>query len=196
MHLPTLLGVTAMMLALLGLLLLLARRRGPGVDALAWWGAAMLTGVGGLALASTGPAVPVVARIDLANAIMLFAAALSWSAARVFAGRSVRPAIIAFGPLMWLALRRLPFVHDFRAEIAIPCAIGAVYTWAAAAELWRSRDEDLPSRRVAYVLLSLHGAFYFVRAMVAVLGIDRPSLGRPNSSRQSCWSRRSCIRQA
>jgi signal transduction histidine kinase/CheY-like chemotaxis protein len=181
MHMPTLLCVTAMILALLGPLLLLARGRDQNADALVWWSAAMMTGAVGLALAAAGAWLPRFIDTDIADALMLLATAVSWSAARVFVGRPVLPLVIAAGPLVWLALNQLPPIGDsLRAETAIPCAIGSAYTWAAAAELWRSREEDLPSRMAAYVLLLVHGTVFLIRAALATAGLDAAGARLPD----------------
>ena len=54
------------------------------------------------------------------------------------------------------------------AGTALSCAIGAGYTLAAAAELWRARDERLPSRNPALALLLLHACVYVARAALVV----------------------------
>ena len=48
LHMPTLLGVSVLVIAFSGFLLLLARNSDDGTHALAIWGGAILTGAGGL----------------------------------------------------------------------------------------------------------------------------------------------------
>ncbi|MBV8400525.1 MAG: hypothetical protein JOZ17_17565, partial [Acetobacteraceae bacterium] len=129
---PTLLCVTALMLALLGPLLLLASGRSRDADALVLWSAAIMTGAVGLALMAGRAWLPVFICDDVSNALIVLATALFWTATRVFAGRPVLPAAVIAGPLLWLGVRQLPVIGtSLSAEIAIPCAIGSVYTFAA-----------------------------------------------------------------
>jgi signal transduction histidine kinase/CheY-like chemotaxis protein len=159
----------------------LTRGRDRGADALVWWGIAIITGAAGLALAAAGTWLPRFLHNDLANALMLLATGVFWSATRVFVGRPVLPSAVAAGPLAWLVLHQLPLIGDsLRAETAIPCAIGSAYTFAAAAELWRSREEDLPSRKAAYVLLAVHGTVFIARAVLAMTGVDGPGSHLPD----------------
>ena len=58
LHLPTLLFVTALVVAFTGTLLLMARGPKDGTNALAVWGVAMMIGALGLVVAAAGEAVP------------------------------------------------------------------------------------------------------------------------------------------
>jgi signal transduction histidine kinase/ActR/RegA family two-component response regulator len=67
----------------------------------------------------------------------------------------------------------VPGVHGSdRAKTAIVCAIGAVYTLAAAIELWRWEEEDLRTRKLAYALLGFHGVLYLARAADAAFAAN------------------------
>ena len=56
-----------------------------------------------------------------------------------------------------------------RLWLALACIVGAAYTLAAAAELWRLRSERLPSRGAALLLLTFHAAVYSGRGLDALL---------------------------
>ena len=169
LHMPTLFGVTALVIAFSGLLLLLARNPDDATNAPALWGAAILTGASGLVLLALGPALPTVLAHDAAHALMLLGVAMSWSAARRFSGRDPIPWLTLAGAGAWLALCRLP-VPSFlpHAQFALSCAIGSGYTLAAAVELRRSRGERLPSYSPALTLLLVHAAVYVARLVTIV----------------------------
>ena len=166
LHAPTLLFVTALMVAFSGGLLIFAQGKGRRTDAMGVWGAAMLVGALGLSLVGFGQGLPWVSE-GLGSAMALTAAATSWSAARIFVGRRPRLWLAGGGPAWWLAT--IPVQTQSALWTAVACSTGAVYTLATAAELWRARTEYLPSRRAAVVLLLAHAAVYAGRAVGAVV---------------------------
>ena len=150
LHLPTLLFVTALVVAFTGMLLMMARGPKDGMNALAVWGVAMLIGALGLLVAAAGNAVPWVSG-GLDTTLFLGATALSWTGARVFGGRAPLPWVAMAGPGFWLMVT--PFRGSSAGWLVIACLLGAGYTLASAAELWRNRAEHLPSRGPAIGLL-------------------------------------------
>lgn len=162
LHLPTLLMVTAAVIAFTGVALAVLARGPHAAAALRCWGGAMLAGAAGLVLIAAGGRLPAAPGIA-GNALILAGTALSWTGARWFIGVRLRSGWAAAGPLGWLALAALPGVPVLGLAFAAQ-VVGALYVLAAAAELWRGRREELPSRNVAVALLVVHGAIYLVRA--------------------------------
>ncbi len=169
---PTLLVTGALSIALSSALLCVARRRGQGVDPLAWWAIAMALGAAGLLLR----AVPFPAFVshDIAKALLLLAAAAGWTAARVFTGRTPQPLIAGGGAVIWLIACRIPAFADWHdGHAALTCAIGAGYTLAAGIALAPVSAENLPSFRPARLLLFAHAGLYGARSLMATTGLGQ-----------------------
>jgi len=167
LHAPTLLFVTALVVAFSGGLLIFAQGKERDTDAMGVWGAAMLVGALGLVLVAFGQGSPWISE-GLGNATVLAAAATSWTAARMFVRRLPRFWLAVAGPALWLA--KIPAQTQSALWTAAACLIGAAYTLATAAELWRARAEYLPSRKAAVVLLLIHAVVYAVRAIGVLVG--------------------------
>ena len=163
---PTLVFTTALVIGFTGLLLLVAQRPPAKANALLVWAGAMILGALGLVVAMVGRGVPWLAD-GVATAILLGAAATSWTAARLFTERRPVMSLVFAGPLLWLVTT--PF-HNGSGWIATSCGIGAAYTLAAAAEIARTRPEPLPSRGPALILLLTHAAVYALRGAGALMG--------------------------
>src|SRR6185503_20047810 len=82
----TLFLVTVYVEAMLGLLLLFAWIQNSGIHAVAWWGCAHLLRAASVMLFGMYGTVPDAISIDLANAVLFTAFAVTWSGARVFDG--------------------------------------------------------------------------------------------------------------
>ncbi len=104
--------------------------------------------------------------IDLANAVLFTAFAVTWTGARVFDGRMPQP--------LWLVRRRGALARspaacrsfaelDGRARCCSRPASSPAYTWATAYEFWRGRAEPLVSRWPAIFMLFAHGALFLLR---------------------------------
>src|SRR5262249_15901678 len=104
----TLSVVTVFVTALLGALLVFAGSQNRTIKAPMWWGAAHILGAVGLGLASSRGAMPDFITVDIANALVLFGYGLTWAGARLFDGRSVRPLVVVFAPILWLLACRIP----------------------------------------------------------------------------------------
>lgn len=166
MHLDinTLFMVTIYVEAILGLLLLFAWVQNTQITAVAWWGFAHLMRAGSVALFGLYGDAPTFVTIDLANALLLTAFAVTWTGARVFDGRTVEPVYLVTGAVIWLLVCRLPGIEDtvgLRALVA--SGIITAYTWLAAYEFWRGRAEQLVSRWPAIFMLFAHGALFLLR---------------------------------
>lgn len=174
----TLLIVNSTITLLVGVLFLTSWRQAPEERAPAFWGAAHLVGaVGSAGLALRGQ-IPDWISIGLSNAVVLCAYGLIWSGTRAFEGRRARLDLPIAGALVWCALCLIPaFYASITLRIVYASAVATLYCGAAAAEIWRGRGERLASRIPTAAVLSLHGAFYFVRIPSTLLA--PPQLG-PN----------------
>ena len=171
----TLFMVTIYVEAILGLLLLFAWVQNTAIHAVAWWGFAHLIRAASIVLFGMYGSAPDLITIDLANALLFTAFAVTWTGARVFDGRPVEPVYLVTGAVLWLLVCRLPVLAeavDTRALIA--SGIITTYTWLTAYEFWRGRGEPLVSRWPAIFMLFAHGALFLLRTpLVAVLPWSR-----------------------
>ena len=180
----TLFMVTMHVEIMLGLLLFFAWAQNFSKTALAWWGSAHLLRASSIMLLGMHGSIPVWASIDLANAALFGSFALTWSGARVFDRRTAEPVWCLVGVIIWLLACRLP---QFSASIELRTMVGSMivttYTWLAAYEFWRGRDEALVSRWPAVFMLFAHGALFLLRTpLSAVLQISPTS-----TFSQSAW---------
>jgi diguanylate cyclase (GGDEF)-like protein len=160
----TLFLVTIYVEAILGLLLLFAWVQNTSIHAVAWWGFAHLIRAGSVMLFGMYGSVPDLISIDLANALLFTAFAVTWTGARVFDGRPVEPVYLVTGAVLWLLVCRLPVVAEsLDARILLASGIITSYTWLTAYEFWRGRSEALVSRWPAIFMLFAHGALFLLR---------------------------------
>ena len=160
----TLFLVTIYVEAMLGLLLLFAWIQNSGIQAVAWWGGAHLLRAASVALFGMYGTVSDVITIDLANAILFTAFAVTWTGARVFDGQKPHLMYLVGGALLWLLACRTPFFADsVEARVLLSSGIITAYTWATAYEFWRGRSEPLVSRWPAIFMLFAHGSLFLLR---------------------------------
>ncbi len=181
----TLFLVTIYVEAILGLLLLFAWVQNTAIYAVAWWGFADLLRAASIMLFGMYGTVSDLISIDLANALLFTAFALTWTGARVFEHRRPLPILLFGGAALWLVLCHVPIVAaswDFRALLS--SGIITAYTWATAYEFWRGRSEPLVSRWPAIFMLFAHGSLYLLRTP---LGALLPWSLDGNKMAQSVW---------
>jgi len=160
----TLFLVTIYVEVILGLLLLFAWVQNTAITAVAWWGFAHLFRAASVMLFGMYGSAPDVISIDLANAILFTAFALTWTGARVFDHQRPQPILMFAGAALWLVVCRIPAVQDsFNVRVLLSSGIITAYTWAAAYEFWRGRSEPLVSRFPAIFMLFAHGSLYLLR---------------------------------
>src|SRR5712691_4349079 len=106
----TLFLVTIYVEAMLGLLLLFAWVQNSGIQAVAWWGCSHLLQAGSVCLFGMYGSVADAISIDLANAVLFTAFAVTWTGARVFDGRPPHLLYLFGGAVLWLIACRTPFV--------------------------------------------------------------------------------------
>jgi diguanylate cyclase (GGDEF)-like protein len=167
----TLFLVTIYVEAILGLLLLFAWFQNAQILAVAWWGCAHLMRAGSIVLFGMYGSVSDLISIELANAVLFLAYAVTWSGARVFDGRKPLPISILAGPVLWLIISHLPtFSEQIDLRFLLASGLITIYTWLAAYEFWRGRSEPLVSRWPAILMLFAHGSLFLLRTpLVAIL---------------------------
>jgi len=168
--LQTLSVVTVFIAALLGALLVFAGLQNRSVRAPMWWGAAHIVNASGFALLTSRGAAPGFVTIDIANALVLLGYGLTWTGARVFDGRPLRPLLVLLAPLVWLLLCRIPvFADSVAARIIVASTMLALLALLTAQEFWRGRDEPLMSRWPSVIVLLTHAAMLLARVPAILL---------------------------
>jgi diguanylate cyclase (GGDEF)-like protein len=181
----TLFLVTIYVEAILGLLLLFAWAQNTSITAVAWWGFAHLLRAASVVLFGMYGSVSDLISIDLANAILFTAFAVTWTGARVFDHRKVKPFLLFGGALLWLVASRVPGIADsWDVRVLLSSGIITSYTWATAYEFWRGRSEPLVSRWPAIFMLFAHGSLYLLRTP---LGAMLPWSPSPGDMFESVW---------
>ncbi len=166
----TLFQVTIYVEAMLGLLLLFAWVQNASIRAVAWWGSAHLLRAASVVIFGLYGTVPDFVSIDLANATLFTAFAVTWTGARVFDGRSPKPVFILGGAFVWIFACRIPAIADsMDARVLISSGIITAYTWMTAYEFWRGRAEPLVSRWPAIFMLFAHGALFLLRTPLSAV---------------------------
>jgi len=156
--------VTIYVEAMLGLLLLFAWVQNSSIRPVAWWGCSHLLQAGSVCLFGMYGSVSDAISIDLANAVLFTAFAVTWTGARVFDGRPPVPIYLLGGAVFWLIACRTPFfAESMEARVLLSSGIITGYTWATAYEFWRGREEPLVSRWPAIFMLFAHGALFLLR---------------------------------
>jgi diguanylate cyclase (GGDEF)-like protein len=123
--------------------------------------------------------------IDLANALLFTAFALTWTGARVFDYQRPQPILMFAGAAVWLVVCRLPgVVGSLDVRVLLSSGIITAYTWATAYEFWRGRSEPLVSRWPAIFMLFAHGSLYLLRSP---LGAMLPFSPTVNEMFESVW---------
>ena len=140
------------------------------IRAVAWWGFAHLIRAASIVLFGMYGSVPDLITIDLANALLFSAYAVTWTGARVFDGRPAEPVYLVTGAVLWLLVCRLPVLADaVDTRSLIASGIITTYTWLTAYEFWRGRSEPLVSRWPAIFMLFAHGALFLLRTPLAAM---------------------------
>jgi len=171
LNVNTLFLVTIYVETILGLLLLFTWAQNTAIRGVAWWGFAHLIRAASVVLFGMYGTAPDLITIDLANALLFTAFAVTWTGARVFGGRPVEPVYLVTGAVLWLVVCRLPVLSDATdARALIASGIITAYIWLTAYEFWRGRSEKLVSRWPAIFMLFAHGATFPLRTpLVAML---------------------------
>ena len=171
LDLQTLSVVTVFVTALLGALLVFAGVQNRSIRAPMWWGAAHIVNAVGLGLLTSRGAAPDFVTVDLANALVLLGYGLTWSGARLFDGRGIRPHLMLLPAAAWLLLCRIPgFAAGGDVGAAVVATMLAVLALITAEEFWRGRDEPLMSRWPSVIVLLAYAAVLLARVPATLLG--------------------------
>ncbi|RVU12534.1 GGDEF domain-containing protein [Methylobacterium oryzihabitans] len=166
---PTLMVVSVFVTLIVGLLFLFSWNQGRRTRALAILGAAHLLGAVGSALLCARGLIADWISIGVANALVLAAYGLIWSATRSFDGRPARTGATLAGAALWCGACLVPaFYGSMTARVVLASGLAGAYCALAARETWRGRAERLPSRGPAAALLASEGALYGVRIPLAL----------------------------
>jgi diguanylate cyclase (GGDEF)-like protein len=164
LDLQTISVVTVFIAALLGAFLVFAGLQSRNVRAPIWWGSAHIVNACGFALLTARGSAPEFVTICIANALVLFGYGLTWTGARVFDDRPIRPSVVLVAPLIWIALCRIPaFADDPGTRIIVASTMLALLALLAAREFWLGRDEPLMSRWPLVVVFFVHGVTLLLR---------------------------------
>ncbi len=172
MHLDvqTLSVVTVFITALLGALLVFAGLQNRTIRAPMWWGAAHIVNATGLGLLTTRGVAPDFFTLGLANALVLLGYGLTWTGARVFDGRPIRPYLVLLAPAAWMLLGLIPgFAAAANLRIVIVSTALALFALMTAEEFWRGRDEPLMSRWPSIIVLLAYAAALLARVPATLL---------------------------
>jgi diguanylate cyclase (GGDEF)-like protein len=138
---------------------------------LIWSGAQFLTGItiaGSLASIIAGNVIA----FEPVGIGMALVPALIWAGTRSFLNLPVGWLAVAAGPVLSVATLAGTYFAGLQAELwmlAAVCAIWPLYAFAAARDLWRSRQDRLMARLPLVVLLGLHGACFIPGAIYLLL---------------------------
>jgi diguanylate cyclase (GGDEF)-like protein len=180
MHLDvkTMFVVTISVAAILGFLLIYSWLQQRKTQALAWWGCANLIASFAVWMIGERGAISDFWAIDIANALLFISAGMTWTGARLFDGNRISLVGIFGGAVAWLMAGQISgFMATPDGPVMFSSMIIAVYTFGAAIEFWRGRDDKLLSRLPLIVMLSMHGTLYLVRIPLAMMfpsGLNEP----------------------
>ena len=166
LHIPTLLVVSVFVFILMGLLTVHAWLRETRDRSLAYLGSMMLLAALGMVLVSLRDlgfdAVPIV----LGNVVLLLSAAMSWTAMRVFTGRSPSVPGILAGAGIWLSLCLVPvFYASLPVRVFAYSVLAAGYGVLTILEFVHGRKTLEVAYLPALILTVLHTLFYAVRSL-------------------------------
>ncbi|NNM74672.1 GGDEF domain-containing protein [Enterovirga aerilata] len=163
----TLIFVTILVTAVLGVLLLFSWRQNRRIEALCWWGAALLLGAVGGALLVGRTVIPDILSIVAANAVLFVSYGFMWTGCRRFAGRTARTLAMLAGAVAWVAACAFPpFYESFTARVALSSALISVYILACIREMWDLAGERLASRGPLVCVLVLHAGAMLSRPLL------------------------------
>jgi diguanylate cyclase (GGDEF)-like protein len=156
----TLFTVATSITGLLGVFLLVLWVQERSMRAMAWWGAAYLTGASAVTLcgaqgSANGPYAFITP--EMPNALLFIACGMIWIGARLFHGRTVLPG--GLGAAAWfVAMQFSDFAESDHARAVLSSVVIALYAFLTAFELQRERRRELLARWFAVPLL--HSAVF------------------------------------
>ena len=165
---PTTLIAIGTIVAVFGLQLLFFWVRDRRAPWLAWYSAAFIFGAIAIALYLGSSKGHEFLMLGTGNAARLLTFAFFWHGAREFAGRRPEQSVVVLVIAVWMALCSIPaFLGSMEWRIIVSSLVIAAFTGLAARELWRCRDEGLPSLLPGVVTLASFTAFAASRVPLA-----------------------------
>lgn len=129
---------------------------------LAWYAAAFIVGTGALLIYLLPSQGHEFVNFGPGNSLRILPFVFVWHGARAFAGRKPEQLVGVLAIAIWLALCSIPnFLFSLEWRVVTASAYIVVFCGLAAFELWRVRDEHLPSLYpavIAYVSYAILGA--------------------------------------
>ncbi|MND69368.1 putative diguanylate cyclase YcdT [compost metagenome] len=167
LNIPTLVLVDIYILALVGILMLHAWRRGRREPTLGYLSAMLLLGALATVLGSLRGIGMDFVPLVIGNVALQLCGAMNWTAMRVFAGRQPHLPGICAGAAIWVLLCLNPaFYESLTVRVVLSSMMTVTYAGLSAFELWRSRKSLEVAYMPALVLTLFHTAFYCVRIVV------------------------------
>jgi diguanylate cyclase (GGDEF)-like protein len=184
-NIADLITVSAQVEGTLGLLLLYAWVQHPEIQSAAWWGCAHVLRAASIALFESFGLFPDAITIDFANALLLMSFSVLWTGSRIFAGRKINWVFLFGGTVIWLIGCQMPgLAQSGPVRFLLISGIVAIYTWFAAAELWRSHGGELVSRLPAVSMLGAQGVLFLTNTPI---GMFVPHLASTERVFGSIW---------
>jgi len=162
--LNTTLIAISVIISILGLQLLVYWSRDRRSRWVGWIGATFL--LGALSLLLYLPPMRNYPFIDfgIGNALRIAAFAFLWLDVRIFCGRRPELLVVALISSLWLALCSVPaFLGNFEARVVVTSVLTALFLSLGALELWRDREEYLPSRTPTIAVYLSFAGFMLMR---------------------------------
>lgn len=162
---PTLIGYSAVLFALIGGLFLFFWFREGRPANLIWFSLPFLIAVFGAAFLVRPELFPGTWGLRLGALFIMLAYGFGWQAVRAFYGRPLTPLYVVLPTLLWLGLAITVFkAWDIQGvSAAMRALIVAVFTGLSAREFWLSREENLPSRSVLFWIFAIYCAYHAAR---------------------------------
>ncbi len=160
LDLPTLMVMQSFAMACSGVVLLFAWLQNRTETSLALWCGANLSAAAGIIALMLGITLQQPVFFALAGCLLSFQSSLMWKAARIIDGKSGPIAYMFIGLAVLAVASGMPGLREFAGSVAL--AVGAAYSFALTATLWRGRSEQLTARWPLIVLSAVHATALLV----------------------------------
>ncbi len=161
---PTIIGSSATLLGLIGILLLVFGLR-DGQSRYVWFCLPFIAGMLGAAALVDPTVLPGKLALWLGAWFIFLAYALGWQATRALYNRPFLPLYVIAPPTLWLAISIVVFhpMHLLGVSAITRSVLPPLYTGLAAFEFWRSKDENLPARAALFWIFVVYTAIETLR---------------------------------
>lgn len=167
---PTLVFVTVIVAFTTSILLAISWLQNPDLRCLFFWAVSNLVGTLAAIMFLRRGVWPDIVSIHLANMTLFISAGIAWAGMRLFEGKPYSKALIAAGPIAWIALTLISqFEQSMAGRTVVSATIVAAYALATIWELWSGRSEKLMSRYPAMIVLGIHAIAYLVRIPASLM---------------------------